>query len=114
MIDHLRAELVEGCRQMAASGLVIGTAGNVSARSGDLIAVTPTGARLAALTAHEIAIVDRAGALVDGPLEPTSELPLHLAVYDTPTPGRSCTRIRRWRPPSPASPTSCPASTTRC
>ena len=82
VIDHLRAELVEGCRQMAASGLVIGTAGNVSARSGDLIAVTPTGARLATLTAHEIAIVDRAGALVDGPLEPTSELPLHLAVYE--------------------------------
>ena len=80
-IDQLRAEIVEACRMLATTGLVIGTAGNVSARSGDLIAVTPTGARLATLTAHEIAVVDRAGTLLDGPLEPTSELPLHLAVY---------------------------------
>jgi len=38
----------------AECGLVLGTAGNVSARSAALVAVTPTGATLAQLTAEEI------------------------------------------------------------
>jgi L-fuculose-phosphate aldolase len=80
-IDQLRAEVVEVSRTLARTGLVVGTAGNVSARSGDLVAVTPTGSRLARVAAEDIAVVDLDGRLVDGPLAPTSELPLHLAVY---------------------------------
>ena len=80
-IDQLRAEVVEASGGLARSGLVIGPSGNVSARAGDLIAVTPTGARLSQLTAGQIAVVDLDGTQVDGPLAPTSELALHLAVY---------------------------------
>ena len=80
-IEMLRAGVVEACRELAESGLVLGSAGNVSARAGDLVLITPTGARLATLTEDELAVVDLDGALVDGPLLPTSELPLHLAVY---------------------------------
>jgi len=80
-IEQLRAEVVEASRGLARSGLVIGPAGNVSARAGELIAVTPTGTRLSQLTAEQIAVVDLDGTLVEGPLAPTSELPLHLAVY---------------------------------
>jgi L-fuculose-phosphate aldolase len=80
-IDSLRAGVVEACRELAAAGLVLGSAGNVSARDGDLVLVTPTGARLEQVTAPELAVVDLEGELVDGPLLPTSELPLHLAVY---------------------------------
>jgi L-fuculose-phosphate aldolase len=80
-IDHLRVEVVAVSRALADAGLVVGTAGNVSARCGNLVAVTPTGSRLTALRAEEIAIVDLDGRPVDGPLAPTSELPLHLAVY---------------------------------
>ena len=80
-IDRLRAGVVEACRELGASGLVLASAGNVSARAGDLVLVTPTGARLATLTEDELAVDDLDGALVDGPLLPTSELPLHLAVY---------------------------------
>jgi L-fuculose-phosphate aldolase len=80
-IAALRAEVAAACVELARSGLVVGAAGNVSARADDLVAVTPTGARLASLTADQIAIVDLDGMLVDGPLAPTSELPLHLAVY---------------------------------
>jgi L-fuculose-phosphate aldolase len=68
------------CR-LAAAGLVAGTAGNVSERSGELVAVTPTGAELASLTAEQITVVDLDGHVVDGRLEPTSELGLHLGVY---------------------------------
>jgi L-fuculose-phosphate aldolase len=80
-IDRLRRSVIEACHGLAASGLVLGPAGNVSARSGDLVLVTPTGARLATVAADELAVADLDGTLVDGPLPPTSELPLHLAVY---------------------------------
>jgi L-fuculose-phosphate aldolase len=80
-IDRLRADVAEACVALAASGLVIGVAGNVSARSGELVAVTPTGGRLARTTADQIAVVDLDGVPVVGPLAPTSELSLHLAVY---------------------------------
>ena len=80
-IERLRGEVAAAGRLLARAGLVIGPAGNVSARAGELIAVTPTGGRLASLAAEEVSVVDLDGTLVDGPLEPTSELPLHLAVY---------------------------------
>jgi L-fuculose-phosphate aldolase len=81
-VPELREEVAAACRRLAADGLVHATAGNVSARDGDLIAITPTGARLEDLRAEEVAVVDRAGELVDGPLAPTSELALHLGVVE--------------------------------
>lgn len=68
-------------RELAAAGLVQSTAGNVSERVGELVAITPTGARLAELTAAHITVVDLEGAVVDGPLAPTSEAGLHLGIY---------------------------------
>jgi L-fuculose-phosphate aldolase len=81
-LADLREDVAAACRRLAADGVVHATAGNVSARDGDLIAITPTGARLEDLTAGEVAVVDRSGALVDGPLAPTSELALHLGIVD--------------------------------
>lgn len=66
---------------MAADGLVVGTSGNVSARRGDLVAVTPTGVDYASLRAADIPVVSLDGTVVNGTLKPTSELPMHLAVY---------------------------------
>jgi len=80
-IDRLRAEVAQAGRALAGSGLVVGVAGNLSARAGELVAVSPTGARLAQLTAGEVAVVDLEGGLVDAPLVPTSELAVHLAIY---------------------------------
>ena len=68
-------------RRLAAEGLVLGTAGNVSARSGDEVAITPTGAVLAELEPEQVSVVDLDGQQVDGELAPTSELDLHLGVY---------------------------------
>lgn len=81
VIDRLRAAVVQACRELADAGLVIGSAGNVSARAGDLVLVTPTDARLATVAGDELAVVGLDGALVQAPLLPTSELPLHLAIY---------------------------------
>ncbi len=81
-LPDLRDDVAAACRRLAADGLVHATAGNVSARDGDLIAITPTGARLEELRAEEVAVVDRSGEQVDGPLAPTSELDLHLGVVE--------------------------------
>lgn len=80
-IDRLRAEVAQAGRVLAAAGLAVGLSGNVSARDGELVAVTPTGGRLATLTAEDIVVVDLDGGLVDAPRAPTSELPFHLAIY---------------------------------
>ncbi len=69
------------CRHLAAQGLVIGTAGNISARNGDLIAVTPTGADLGTVTPEMVTVIDLDGEVVDGDLAPTSEVPLHTGIY---------------------------------
>lgn len=83
MFEHERTEVAEACRRLAAAGLVIGTAGNVSARAGeDAIAISPTGAVLADLVSEQISVVDLGGNLVEGDLEPTSELGLHLGIYE--------------------------------
>jgi L-fuculose-phosphate aldolase len=81
LLGELRAEVAAVCGQLAASGLVVGTAGNVSARAGDLIAVTPSGLDYTELTAELVGVHRPDGEPVEAPLQPSSELPLHLAVY---------------------------------
>lgn len=72
-------ELVEACHALAAAGLVVGTSGNVSARDGDRVRLSPKGVALGELTAEDVAEVNLAGEVLVG--SPTSELDLHLAVY---------------------------------
>ncbi|MFK0169834.1 class II aldolase/adducin family protein [Streptomyces sp. NPDC090306] len=74
-------ELVATARRTVADGLVVGTSGNVSVRVGDTVLVTPTGVPYDRLTARDLTAVDLDGHQVTGTLRPTSELPLHLAVY---------------------------------
>ncbi|MCL7378587.1 class II aldolase/adducin family protein [Streptomyces sp. 35G-GA-8] len=74
-------ELVATARRTAGEGLVVGTSGNVSVRIGELILVTPSGVPYDQLTAEDTVGVDLEGRQVLGEFTPTSELPLHLAVY---------------------------------
>ena len=80
-LEQVRHEVASACRHLAAGGLVLGTAGNVSARSGDRVAISPTGAVLGQLTPEQVTVVDLDGEVVEGELAPTSELDLHLGVY---------------------------------
>jgi L-fuculose-phosphate aldolase len=73
--------VVATARRTAAEGLVVGTSGNVSARVGDLVLVTPSGVPYDRLGPGDTVAVDLEGRQVLGELTPTSELPLHLAVY---------------------------------
>lgn len=81
LLAEERDAVAGACRHLAAQGLVIGTAGNISARNGDLIAVTPTGADLSTVTPDMVTVIDLDGEVVDGDLAPTSEVPLHTGIY---------------------------------
>lgn len=74
-------ELVATARRTVSEGLVVGTSGNVSARVGDIVLVTPSGVPYDRLTPDDVTGVDLDGRQVLGTLVPTSELPMHLAVY---------------------------------
>jgi L-fuculose-phosphate aldolase len=85
LLERERDEIVRACRKLSAAGLVVGTAGNVSVRVGDLVAVTPSGVDYAELAASDVGVHRLDGTPVEAPLAPTSELPLHLAVYGADT-----------------------------
>ncbi|MGW7267707.1 class II aldolase/adducin family protein [Streptomyces sp. NPDC054842] len=75
------SELVATARRTVADGLVVGTSGNVSVRVGDTVLVTPSGVPYDRLTPADLVAVTLDGRRVRGALPPTSELPMHLAVY---------------------------------
>ena len=74
-------------RQLAGAGLVTGTAGNVSMRSGDRLYITATGTSLARVGESDIVVLDLDGAAVGpdapGPA-PSRELAIHLGAYRRP------------------------------
>jgi L-fuculose-phosphate aldolase len=81
VLEPARERVAAAGRRLAEAGLVLGTAGNVSERADELVAITPTGGVLETLTADQIVVVDLDGGHVDGDLVATSELGLHLGVY---------------------------------
>ncbi|TNM29398.1 class II aldolase/adducin family protein [Streptomyces sedi] len=74
-------ELVRAARRTVTDGLVVGTSGNLSVRLGETVLVTPSGVPYNELGPGDLLAVDLEGRVVAGRLRPTSELPLHLAVY---------------------------------
>jgi L-fuculose-phosphate aldolase len=82
-----REALCAAAAEVAASGLVVGSAGNLSVRSGDHLLITPLGARLPAIEPADCVCVALADGAVDpaharvSDARPSSETPLHRAVY---------------------------------
>ena len=72
--------IIDACRAMNASGLNQGTSGNVSVRRGDGMLVTPSGVPYDATTPDMLVEVGADGAH-RGPLRPSSEWRMHLAIY---------------------------------
>jgi len=81
LLPDAREAIVTTCQELSRAGLVVGTAGNVSVRDGDLVAVSPSGLRYAELTPELVGVHRLDGTAVEAPLAPTSEMPLHLAIY---------------------------------
>jgi L-fuculose-phosphate aldolase len=76
-----RGDVATAARRLATEGLLVGTAGNLSVRDGDRVAVTATGVVLRDCTPEQVTVVSTAGDVLEGDLQPTSELGLHLDVY---------------------------------
>jgi L-fuculose-phosphate aldolase len=80
-LQAAREDLVSYCGRLIADGLAVGAAGNMSVRVGDLVAITPSGVRYSELVPAEICVVTLTGDEVEASETPSSELPMHLAVY---------------------------------
>lgn len=76
-----RQAIVETLRVMSARGLNTGTAGNVSLRTRDGMLITPTGVAPDALHRDDVVHLTLAGAGEPGQLKPSSEWPMHAAIY---------------------------------
>ncbi|MGP4014325.1 class II aldolase/adducin family protein [Saccharopolyspora sp. 5N708] len=82
-LEAARHQVAEAGRRMVADGLVLGTAGNVSVRVGELVAISPSSIPYHLVAADDVCVVDLAGAPLadlDTP-PPSSETPMHLAIY---------------------------------
>jgi L-fuculose-phosphate aldolase len=78
-----RNDIVRFGRKMVASGLTVATGGNLSVadRREGLIAISPSGMDYEAVKPSHVAVVSMEGEKVEGRGKPSSELPLHLALY---------------------------------
>jgi L-fuculose-phosphate aldolase len=76
----LRQGLVDVMQAMAAKGLNRGTSGNVSARVGGGMLVTPSGVAPERLTPEQMVFVDAEGRAAPGP-RPSSEWRMHHGLY---------------------------------
>ena len=81
-LDAARARLVRYSARLLDDGLAVGTAGNISVRAGDIVAVTPSGIGYRDMRAADICLVALDGTQVpDAGETPSSETPVHLAIY---------------------------------
>ncbi len=79
---NLREQVVEIARRMSDSGLVTGTSGNVSARTPEGgVLITPSGMDYGRLEPDDVVLVTVEGGITAGPLEPSSETPMHTGIY---------------------------------
>ncbi|MGA0596489.1 class II aldolase/adducin family protein [Enterovirga sp. CN4-39] len=103
-----RTALVDAYRGLAAEGLLLLSAGNLSLREGDRILITPTGADQS-IEPEQIVLIDRNGE-VGGQGIPSSEWPMHAAIYEARpdvmaivhTHSDACTALSCLRQPLPA------------
>jgi L-fuculose-phosphate aldolase len=77
-----RRELIAAAREMAARGLAVGTAGNVSLRAPEGILITPSAVPYAELTPEMIPVLHEDGGF-EGRWRPSSEWRFHLDIYLT-------------------------------
>jgi L-ribulose-5-phosphate 4-epimerase len=83
MLEDLRQQVLDVSMQLQGAGLARGTSGNVSARDPEsgMIAITPSGVPYHSLHISDIVVISPEGELVDGRYRPSSETPMHTAVY---------------------------------
>jgi L-fuculose-phosphate aldolase len=92
-LQAARAQLVSYSARLLDDGLAVGSAGNMSVRVGDVVAITPSGIGYADMRPADVCLITLAGTelsegteLPDGTAPgnqetPSTETPMHLAIY---------------------------------
>jgi L-fuculose-phosphate aldolase len=78
----LRVRMVQVMKAMDDRGLNRGTSGNVSARCGEAMLVTPSGVPAGLLTPEQMVLVQADGATAPGALKPSSEWRMHQGLLE--------------------------------
>jgi len=81
--ESIRRQVLDALLQAVKLGLIHGTSGNIAVRdfADNVIAISPSGRAYDTMTAEDVAIVSLDGEWIDGPYKPSSETPMHTAVY---------------------------------
>jgi L-fuculose-phosphate aldolase len=82
-LQAARAQLVTYSARLLDDGLAVGSAGNMSVRAGDTVAITPSGVSYAEMRPEDVCLVTLDGTEPAGEnlQTPSSETPMHLAIY---------------------------------
>lgn len=83
MLEQLKQEVLAANLELPKQGLVTFTWGNVSAidRSSGLVVIKPSGVSYEGMTVEDLVVVDLTGRVVEGRLNPSSDTPTHLVLY---------------------------------
>lgn len=83
VVARVRREVCDLHAELPRNGLVVWTAGNVSARvpGADLLVIKPSGVSYDELTPEAMVVCDLQGRLVDGERSPSSDTAAHAYVY---------------------------------
>ncbi len=82
-LQAVRGQLVRYSARLLDDGLAVGSAGNMSVRAADVVAITPSGVSYAEMQPEDVCVVALDGREHrEGNREtPSSETPMHLAIY---------------------------------
>ena len=82
LYEEIRTALLRVVLNLYQKDLIQLNSGNVSVRASALhIAITPTGIAYDDMTAGDMVIIDLNGLVIEGNHKPSSEMPMHTAVY---------------------------------
>lgn len=81
--ETIRRQVLDALHRAVDCGLIHGTSGNIAVRDfeANVIAISPSGREYGSMVYQDIAIVTPEGEWIDGPYKPSSETPMHTAVY---------------------------------
>ncbi len=80
-VQSVRTAVLRAARRMSSRGLTPGTSGNVSARIADGMVITPSALAYDEMAERDLVVLSLEGHVLGGERKPSSEWPLHAAVY---------------------------------
>jgi L-ribulose-5-phosphate 4-epimerase len=85
LLQELRNDVLQANLELQRKGLVLYTFGNASgiSRSEELVVIKPSGVPYEELRAENLVVTDLEGAVIEGKLQPSSDLATHLVLYKT-------------------------------